>query len=104
MNKDYLRGVIDATIELNKLAGIESTTIIFVVSEEVTRLVAVWESDVKVTAPADYWNPQETETVFTSNHLNLTHLNLTDKTTVFNIVNFISECTEVAMKDEYNNL
>ena len=98
---DYLKGIIDATKELNKLAGIESTTISFgtAETENVGRLTAIWESDCKITASADYWNPQETETIFTTKHLSLS-----GNTTVLSIVEFIADCTEQAMKDEYNNL
>ena len=98
---DYLKGIIDATTELNKLAGIESTTISFgtAETENVGRLTAIWESDCKITASADYWNPQETETVFSTEHLDLS-----EKTTILNIVEFITDCTEQAMRDEYNNL
>jgi hypothetical protein len=97
MNNDYLRGVIDATIELNKLAGIESTTVSF--GSSTNRLTAIWESEVKVIASAGYYIPQETETIFTTEHLKIV-----PETPVLTIVNFITDCTEQAMKDEYNNL
>lgn len=101
MNKDYLKGIIDATIELNKLAGIESDTIVFSTGMYLldTHLLATWNSGVKIHAVASYWEPEDNEIVFNSQKIKITN-----KTTVLEIVNFVSECTEQAMKDEYNNL
>lgn len=98
---DYLKGIIDATEELNKLAGIESITISFgtTETENVTRLTAIWESDCKIISTATYIHPQDVETIFTTKHLDLS-----GKTTVLKIVEFITDCTEQAQKDEYNNL
>lgn len=96
---DYLKGIIDATTELNKLAGIESTTISFgtAETENVGRLTAIWESDCKIISTATYIHPQDVETVFTTEHLSLS-----SNTTVLQIVEFITDCTEQAQKDETN--
>lgn len=95
MNKDYFNGLVDATIELNKLAGIESKTITFGISAN--KLHSIWESDVKTTSEATYWQPREDETIFSTENFTIT-----PETPVSEIIDFITTCTEQAQKDERN--
>ena len=97
MNNDYLRGVIDATVAINKLAGIKSNTIDFGISAN--RITAILESETKTISAATYWKPREDETVFYTEHHTIT-----PETPVSQIIDFITTCTEQAQKDEYNNL
>lgn len=101
MNKNYLQGVIDATIENNKLGGIESQTIEFghryADLKECDVLIAQWESGTKLIALARYEHPQEVETIYSEKHIFIK-----EETTLTQIIEFITNCTEQAMKDEFN--
>lgn len=92
---DYLRGVIDATIENNKLGGIESLTISF--GHKYDSLSAQWESGTKLIEAATRDYPQDIETVYSEEHIFIK-----DTTTLAQIIAFITACTENAMKDEFN--
>lgn len=90
MNKDYLQGIIDATIETNKkLAFIESKTIeISIGGAAQNKILVGWESDVKITSPQTYDQPQETEIIYGYNQMIFSK-----ETPVIDIVEFITDCT-----------